>query len=171
MTKKSAGRLLRDEEKKKDSELFKKNSCWSDLADLQNPCLDLIISTSRLAQELLDTTLIPFYENYKSVTVNMSILARDLNRISSTYQGIVNKHVNRSGSASPEEFMDCMKISAEYAALKEDIDGTMMPTVLHLIEEFGMAKQRQFQASTVPALTPEQDPSVITDVEVKEISA
>lgn len=170
MTKKSSARLMRDIEKKQQNETFSKNTCWSDLRAVQNQALEIIHANTMIAHELTDNTLIPFYENYKNVCIDMQTFAADLSRSGTTYQDIANKHSDKDGKANDhDEMMECFKISAEYAALIEDINGVMIPIVTSLLEQFGQAKQRQIDSRNPANISPEQDPSVITDVQVKDI--
>lgn len=168
MTKKSVGRQMRDAAKKEQDEKLKNNSVWDDVSLIQQECLELIKSNLITAEQLRNTALIPFYKDYKSVTINMRTFAVDLIRITEEFKSIQESHIGKSGSATdPDEYMNSFAIHQRYAAWLEHYQGVVLPTVTHLIEELGQAAQGFIDSQNASALTPEQDPSVITDVVVK----
>jgi len=169
MTKKSVGRQMRDAAKKEEDEKLKNNTVWDDVALIHNECLELIRSNLITADQLRNPALIPFYSDYKSVSINMRTLAADLLRITDEFKSIQESHAGKSGSAKTiDEYMGCIAIHQRYVAWMEHYQGVVLPTLTHLIEELGQATQALIDASK-PQLTPEQDPAVVTDVVVKEV--
>lgn len=167
MTKKSVGRQQRDAAKKEQEEKLKHNTVWDDVALIHEQCLELIKSNLTTAEQLKNTALIPFYTDYKSVSINMRTFAGDLMRITEEFKAIQQEHIGKSGAASDiDEYMKSIAIHQKYSAWMMHYQGVVLPTITHLIEELGTAAQRLIDSQR-PTLTPEQDPSVITDVVVK----
>lgn len=167
MTKKSYARQTRDAQEKN----LKGNTSWDDLNQIQAACLSTLQTHAVLGNQLLDPTLAPFYRDAKSVTINMRTMASDMDRLSKSYVTTSAKHQGRSGgSTDNNDLMESLKLAGEYAALHEDMNNTLAPSSIYLAEELGYAVQAREEAARTN-MTPEQDPSVISDVEVKAVEA
>lgn len=192
MTKKSQSRLLRDAARKENEINLKKSmaemAIWDDVRALSDQILQALssyasagdpLAVPEIAAEIQDT------DNFKS---NFNILVMDLKAITNDVLALRNQHIQFSGSAKdPAEHMGGIQIHQQYVTIFERIEGVVRPTWMALMGELNAAELRaqqknpefQQRVSAVmqaamaelnqqeePKLTPEQDPTVVTDAVV-----
>ena len=169
MTKKSMARLQRDEAKERIETSLKTNTNWNDIIHLEQSTRQLIASIIYVGNASSNPEVVQNYVNPQIADRCMKLLAQDIMRVSSNFEAIAAKHAGKKGNApTQEEYMDSVGIYQEYCSLVEEIQSVVLPTVNQLNEEIGMASERIQKNKENTGLTPEQDPSVVTDVVVKD---
>lgn len=179
MTKKSSARLAKDAQKKRIENELKDNRCFDDINELKEKCTGLLLAHGALAEQVKDIELLSYAKDRQSLNDNLSMLSRDLLTMSAELNQISVQHSGKSGGSSdPDELYRTIAIAEQYGLFMERHEANIMPTVTHLIEQINQAENRRNGAFAIIA---EQDvakaaaengitdPSVISDVEFKEV--
>lgn len=166
-----------------------KNS-WDDVNRLSGLCHRLLLSAVGLLPSLNNQRLISLIDDRATWDTNAHILARDLGAYQKNFEALRSRHVGKSGDATDDnDNMDAIDLYTQYASFYERWDGVLQPTMNHVLEQLqgAEAKLREIdndaadalgvetsmvldaakgvQVQREPALTPEQDPTVVTDVD------
>lgn len=194
MTKKSAARQQRDLEKKlreQNKEEALQKPVWTEVACIYNQCIALMATNSQIHTVISNGKLTPHFRDHKQLIQNIQILSRDLTQVKNELAEINAQHQDKIGSpVDVDDYAFAMHVGEQYAAWMERYEGVIMPTVRFINEQVYEAelslKNADPETSKVfvkevsekitkfkdtltgeSKLTPEQDPSVVTDVEAK----
>jgi hypothetical protein len=168
------------------------NNSWDDVNRLSGLCRQLLLNATGLLPSIRNQQLVAQIEDKQAWGTNAHILARDLMTFTNEFQALEARHRGKQGDAQgPDENMDAIDLSTQYAMFAERYEAVLQPTVMHVIEliQHAEAKLREIdndaadalgvqtsaQLAAVkglpsgtdplpPTLTPEQDPNVVTDV-------
>jgi hypothetical protein len=181
MTKKSHARLQRDMEKKQaelSAKALAKNTCYDDLNQIHAQCAAVLQGHVAIANLARDQELLAHVRDHKLLVHNIQALTQDLTAMNSELTEIRSQHLGKTGgSQDPDEVMGCITVYEQYALFLQRHDGVMMPTALHLAEQFDEAnRDMQAAASKAPVTQADvnaaaaQDPSsdTVLDVVVKD---
>lgn len=164
MTKKSASRVQRDLAKKE----FEKTAAWDDVANIHVQCCKLLISHTGLSNLIQNPEVIAEIQDKSLFTKNVHTLNSDLTALANELAGLKKLHEDKSGRASsPDDHLLSIEIYEKYLVFISRHDSVVMPTVHHLTEQIQDAVDR-VNRKKADMLTPEQDPGIVTDVEVRE---
>lgn len=192
MTKKSQSRLLRDAARKDNEANLKKamaeTAIWDDVRALSDQILLALSSYASAGDPLSVPEIAAEIQDVNSFKSNFNILVMDLKSITDDLLTLRNQHINRTGAANdPAEHMAGIQIHQQYVTIFERIEGVVRPTWMALMGELNAAELRAQQKSPEfqqrvsavmqaavaelnqqeePKLTPEQDPTVVTDAVV-----
>lgn len=163
MTKKSAGRLARDAAKA----ALPNTSAWDDVLTINRECHRLLASHGQLSTLIQMPEIVQAIQDKSAFTKNVYILANDLGALTNELQGLAALHADKTGRAStPDEHLEAINVYEKYVLFIERHNAVVMPTATHLAEQVQDAVDRVARAKS-GALSPEQDPNVITDVPVR----
>lgn len=168
------------------------NNSWDDVNRLSGLCRILLLNATGLLPSIRNQQLLSKIDDRVAFDSNAHILARDLMVFSKDFQALEARHRGRQGDAQgPDENMDAIDLSTQYAMFTERFEAVLRPTMLHVIEQIqhAEAKLREIDNDAAdalgvetsqrlaaakglplgtdplpPVLTPEQDPDVVTDV-------
>lgn len=169
------------------------NCVWDELNEKSNVCSTLLTGPAAFLPLLRNTELISLVENKVYLNELAAQLGRDLVTYNDFYMGIRNAHVNRTGSSTDaDDHLKAISIFNDYVIFTEQYNGVVVPLVQALTELIVPAERllreknqkahdeltsetHQKVRDTLgldikveeSAMTPEQNPNVITDVEVK----
>ena len=146
MTKKSAGRLMRDARSAEARDLLKKsgpNNCWDELKDLHQMCAGLLkqhvavlTAASDPVRQAAITDTATFCANINSVASDLTVLNQELAEISAT-------HLHKSGgSEDVHEVMGSFSTAEQYHLFMTRHDALVLPAVNHIAEILEEADQR-----------------------------
>jgi hypothetical protein len=146
MTKKSAGRLMRDARSAEARDLLKKsgpNKCWDELKDLHQLCAGLLkqhVSVLTAASDPVRQAAIvdgnTFCANINSVASDLTMLNQELAEISAT-------HLHKSGGSDDvNEIMASFSTAEQYHLFMTRHDALVLPAVNHLAEIMEEADRR-----------------------------
>jgi hypothetical protein len=101
----------------------------------------------------------------------VSTIARDLQEFTEGLVKIHERHKTLTGKVSDPNLLTLyLSVGTDYTLLAEQLKGTTFNNLLTVEEHMNRAVARLQAADAEKQLSPEQDPGVITDVEVKEPS-
>lgn len=170
----------------------KDNTVWDDLNLMAMRCHQLLASPSALLPFLNNQALMGKVENVAYLNRTAAVLAQDMGKFTTFYAGIQAQHQGRTGgSANADDHLLAVMLHNDYVVFAEQFEATVRPMIESITEIISKAEtllgaetpaevQALDQAvanhmtgvlgviATEPGITPEQDPNVITDVEVKE---
>jgi hypothetical protein len=119
--------------------------------------------------------VIPFIQDQAGLRTRLDMLKNDVAQLKSELSEIAKQHVHLTGGTNdPDEVMKAAMIGQQYVLFIERVEAAVPNTIGHIADIFADAELR-YNAAQLAAqqpkeeeigLTPEQDPSVITDVEV-----
>lgn len=167
MTMKSAGRIARDAATARNKKQLAENTCWDDLSNIYRSCTDLLQRHTHLAQYANNKELLAEITDTTTLAGNIRLLASDINKLASELKEIQAQHIDKTGgSPDPDEVIHSIGIFEQYNLFMERHEAVVMPTVLHILEQFDQAehsllKKKQAQAEQANEL----DPTVVTDVQ------
>jgi hypothetical protein len=169
MTKKSAGRLMRDKVKKDNKKKSKEepitNTCWDDLNSMYDSMRNLLASHAHLSQLAATPGLIDNVEDKAELSNNFKILANDLTLLNDKLTEIHNLHSDKTGGTTdPDEFIKTIGIFEQYNLFMERHDGVVMPTAYYIIEQFDKAEKLLIKK--LKETSDITDPNVISDAEI-----
>ncbi len=174
MTKKSASRLARDAAKAESEKYLKDNNCWDDMNSISSQCAQLLGSHANISALAGNPIIIAALKDPSLFAKNVHVLAQDLKAMHNELVALKAMHAGKSGSAkTPDDNLEAISIYEKYMLFIERHQNVVMPTVNHLTEQIQeaidlVAANAKEQDVGIP---PEQDPNVITDVEViREVS-
>lgn len=171
MTKKSDARLARDAEIAREKQDLKNNTCWDDLNKIHDSCAHALLSHVNLAQYSKSQDLIACVVDKDVLTQNIKLLAGDLATMKNELAEIHAQHKGKKGgSRDPDEVFSTIEIAERYNLFQVRHDAVIMPTVLHITEQFAEAELRLKGALEIAkAKEGLTDPSVVSEVEFKEV--
>lgn len=154
----------------KEHQYYQNNTCWDDLKQLSDEFAPLLLQYTSMMMVIDRPGIKEMIDDYRTFSNNTSILARDLTELKNEYLAIRSEHVDKTGAAkNQEENNAAIDLGMRYTALHEKHDGVVRPTALHILEQLNTAEQKLKEKLQEDALTPEQDPSVVTDLEPKQV--
>lgn len=182
MTKKSQARLARDAERRHQTPTLKqlddvhkkggiaKNTGWDDLVALHADCFRLLNSHGDIGAYARNPNLMRHIEDQALLASNIAQLASDIKKLASELKEIGAQHTGKTGgTTTPDELIQNITIYEQYNLFMERHGAVVMPTVLHIVEQFERAEHlylRELKAAAeANALT---DPAVVSDVVPKE---
>ena len=174
MTKKSSARLQRDAAKAREKAQLLNNTCWDDLNQTYTQCVLLLQQHVGIAQLARETELIKFLADPVMATANIKSLGQDLRQLSGELAKLKELHAEKTGgSQDPEEVMYSIQIFEQYNLFMERHQAVVVPTALHILEQFNQAEQAlaKFKASDAGEKARSVSDNSPIDVEVREPAA
>lgn len=166
MTKKSQARVERDITQKE----LKNTSCWADLQAVNKQCHQLIATVIPLVQLVSQPQIITNVPDINLFTKTVKILDDDLGKLVKELDDIGGLHMSRTGTAGEvNELMDSIRISELYTLWMERHGALIEPSSVTLMEQHDAATAKLRAAQEASNLTAEQDPNVVTDVQINEV--
>jgi hypothetical protein len=172
------------------AQVRKAKNSWDDVNRLSGLCQRLLLSATGLLPSIRNERLMSLIDDRATFNTNAHILARDLSAYQNNFEALKARHAGKSGDASDDnDNMEAIDIYTQYASFYERWDGVLQPTMNHILEQLqaAEAKLREIdndaadtlgvetsqlldaakgiQVQREPVLSPEQDPTVVTDVE------
>lgn len=169
MTKKSSARLERDRIEKE----REKFSGWDELNNIFNACRDTLVGANSDMVELFRTPeILANIPDRVNTATSIRGLGGDLKYFTKELNDINAKHFGKVGSPKDEEeTIMCLQIFENYVAFESRYQSVIMPTIIYLAEQAGLAKQKMIddlkalEANSTDTAT---DVNVVTDVAIKE---
>jgi hypothetical protein len=161
-----------------DDSINEKNTIWDDARNIyETSVLAIERANGQLASFLTDVVNSPeklkLIKDPVMLKNNIDLLSRDIPDHRQRLDAIYAQHSDKTGgSTEPDEHMLGLNIYEQYRGAIELYDAVIMPTISHIFEQVGAAEELviasalEKQQATVTAL---QDPSIISDIPVKEI--
>ena len=143
------------------------NRFWDDAEKHYQMSIDVVQQTEGsllvLLQQITENPVaLSRVADQRLLADNINGLTRDLDSHLSRLNEIHAKHATKSGATEgPDDAMLVLQVNGEYAEALAIYDATIRPTYVHILEQIGALDAMIAQSQ--PQLTPEQDPSVITD--------
>lgn len=183
MTRKSAGRLKKDADKKHIQDIANgkgHTNGWDVLNDLHGQCVKLLVSHTLTRTILADKELYTCFKDTAAVVANIRLLAKDITDHTQHLADIYAKHSNRTGGErNPDEGMTVIELHEAYSAWMTAHDALIMPTWMEIMDAVAHAEvvlrerkglnPEQVKAREEKAAADAIDPNVITDVVVNEV--
>lgn len=148
---------------------------WDDLNGLYVQCAKAVMAPAILGQLAGRKDIIAYIQDHKGLQQRIEMFKRDILQLKAELTGIAAEHAGKEGSSDdPDDIMLSIHIAEKYNLFRERLAAVIDPTVAHIFEIFTEAEMRMLQAQgklSEQGLKPEQDPNVITDVEVTEVSS
>lgn len=170
------------------------NTVWDDLNQIAARCGQLLASPGALLPILRNDELMKHVDNMEHLNRTANVLANDLNGFAKFYSGIRAQHANMTGaSTNADEHLKAIMLHNDYTVWTEQFEANVRPMIESMTEIIVAAEAKMGAVSPdaatqlskqvtehiathlqmhvvaeEPGMTPEQDPTVITDVEVKE---
>lgn len=168
MTKKSYGRLQRDNAQKE----LEKTRAWDDLMQIYNDCVATLGAHAHLARAANDEMLLMRIENKATLLTNLNLLKRDLLQLSDELKQLHDKHASRTGAANDvDDHWYSIQLYEQYALWMQKHEAVVMPTVYHLVEQIQAAeRQLVLEQNAERQAEAVRDVNVVTDVLVKPAS-
>ena len=167
MTKKSLARQERDRIAKgaKPAEMCS----WDEVNDLGRQCANLIAQDASIAQLGFQPQLVQHVADPAQLAKNLRVLSTDLRTLHTELKMIRETHADRSGVARDvDDNMTAIGVHEKYVLWFERHSAIVAPISTAVAAQFSDAEQRLSQAQQ-SNMTAEQDPSIVTDVEVKVV--
>lgn len=106
------------------------------------------------------------------LTANINILIKDIETHVNLLNDIYSTHSDKTGgTTTADEAVEVIQVNGRYHDAIELYNTVIMPTVAHIFEQINVSDDLIAQAvkeSVEKQLTEEQDPNIVTDVQVKE---
>lgn len=145
---------------------------WEELEALYQACMESLVLANNSIYELYGIEgILNFIQNENEVKVALNGLAGDIESFSARLKAIHERHVGKTGPVENETDLSmCFTIFEEYYAYQSHYTSVIVPTVMFLTDAISLAaeKMKQHYQENPPVLTDEQNPNVVTDVEIKE---
>lgn len=174
MTKKSLGRLQRDQEKKNEQiarQDFEKNKdinrAWDDLKDIHGQILTTILGISSEVSNMFSIPeLNNFLENTTETSNLIRCIAEDTKTLSVRLASIFETHKDRTGGwKTEEELFSTLQVFEQYHAINNEISGLIYPNYEILTQHYTVAVAK---AEEIVKKQKEQEdltnPNVVSDV-------
>jgi hypothetical protein len=162
--------VAKDEQERKKAEGWM--PVWDDLRTLYIECAKGVMAPAVLGALARRKDIITYIRDQKGLQLRIQMFTRDILTLKNELSAIAAEHVNREGGTSdPDELMLSIQIAEKYNLFKERMTAIIEPTVAHIFEIFTEAELLMLDAQgqlSDTGLKPEQDPTVVTDVEVIE---
>ena len=154
---------------------YKHNPLWDDLENVFQQCAaQLVTCLQTITQDLKDPMvtkwLIP--ENVADIQTAFIGMTQDSESLSNALAEIHARHVNNSGTTrSQDETSRAHLVMNDYTAWQLRYEALVKPNFAYLTEQIGLAAQRSTQVGMAVLNQSSTDPSVVTDVVAKEVTA
>lgn len=156
MTKKSAGRLLKDaqEDGKKARTLaqtteLKNNKCWDELHGLYASCGSVFVQYGELGKLMQNKELMACVEDIKGLTNRTLIFTNDLQMMKGELLAIYGHHKNRHGGPVGDtddvkaiDLMSSIEIYQHYQMWLQKHNGVCVPTLNEISAQMTQAERR-----------------------------
>ncbi len=153
------------------------NNAWDKLEELYGMCARAVVAPVVLGSLSQRKDLIAFVEDKGALTARIQMFQQDILQLKAELEQIHAQHVGREGECvDPDENMKALVIGEQYMLFQQRMAACIEPTVAGILSTFATAellqkndleKQAQALLDAQPVLSPEQDPNVVTDVELK----
>lgn len=141
-------------------------SCWDECEEFYQKCASVLRAHLELVRVLNNPELLAYVTDHPGLRANMRIMGTDLPVISRELADLHNLHKDKKGgSSNPDEVMHSIDIFQQYMLWVQKHEAVIMPVAAHLTEQVQRAELRMLQKQQ------EQDPTVVTDVEVKVVAS
>jgi len=142
---------------------------WGRLDGLYNEIAQGIINVGTEVNQSVAAIRVARLTNTTELSLAIQTLSDDLLRFSDTLVAIKDRHKQYSGKVHDASLLTIyLGCGQEYTLLYEQFRALVFPA-METITDFTLRARNKLLADEEAAqLTPEQDPNVITDVEVKE---
>lgn len=171
MTKKSQSRLARDAQAKAkhDADLaLEKTNVWDGVNEISQSCARLLLAHTGISELVKNKEIIAAITDIKLFTMNVNTLGKDIAALNQELVALRALHEHKTGRAqTPDEHIEGLSLYEKYMLFMERHNNVVMPTATHLAEQIQEAVDR-VALQKVGALSPEQDPNVISDAVIKE---
>lgn len=147
---------------------------WDDLNASFVKAHHALVAPAVIGQYAARKDIIAFVADKLSLRLRIEQFQRELSHLRAELKGISSQHTDKTGSTNdPDEIMLAVRIGEQYALFLERLESIIQPTVAHIIEIFTQAEMLMIDAQNKAkeGLSPEQDPNVVTDVQVTEIAS
>lgn len=180
MTKKSLGRLKRDQEKLQHDQALQKfeedkktNKAWDELKNIHGQILSSIMGISTEVTRMFSIPEINnFLENSAETISLIRCLSDDTKTLSARIASIYETHKDKSGGwSTEEEFYATIQVFEQYHAINSEISGLIFPNYQILSNHYTVAVVKAEEI--VKKQKEQQDlvnPEVISDIQPKESS-
>ena len=176
MTKKSAGRLLRDVKAKREKVISKgkpivqesePSDCFIELHWLHRQCATMLLQNIHLTEVTKDIELIACIDDLPTFNKNIQLLSLDLLQMSKELTQLYDQHKDKNElTLNPDDVMQCFDYGQQYSLFMQRYEASVSPNVLAIVAQLDLAgrvltaKQR--------AAADLQNVDVISDVVVTE---
>lgn len=146
---------------------------WDDLEGIYNSCSEALVVANNSVVELFKIPgVIDNIENRQETKVALLGLNKDIKFFSEELKKIHEVHSGKTGLIEDgEELGQCLEIFEKYHSFQTTYQSVIIPTVITLSEEVGKAAElMNKKIAEQEAVANIQDPNVVTDLEVKEIT-
>ena len=168
MTKKSAGRLERDAQKKATEEILKNPESnlmnWNDLDEIYKENSKMLITANTgMADVFRIPGVVDNVPDKKGTIDHIRGLAKDIRFFGEELVKIKKDHEGKSGIVKDsDDTVTAIKIYEGYVHWQQEYHSVIIPTITFLSEQAGLAVEIIEKAGQA------LNPQVVTDVEVKE---
>lgn len=174
MTRKSANRILRDARKKEAEQYKKENTIWADLQGTYNACAQALGQHAGVALMLNRKEVFPYLKDHQSIMENIRTLTKDLQAMNEELKQIHGQHADKQGGTTdPDEVIVGIQIFEQYHLFLQRQEAVLMPTAMHILEEFNHAEQAynaalaaQTQTQQEVAQAQASDPAHVDPIDV-----
>lgn len=143
MTKKSAARLMRDEQKKEVDNYFKTNSVFDDLHEVHSKITANISQFGLISQLANNQELITQLDNPIDINNKITLLSKDLTLIINDLNKTFESHKEKTGGAdNPDDYMWALTTFQNYSQIASVVEGSVLPTVATIYQEFAKAEEK-----------------------------
>jgi len=175
MTKKSAGRIARDQANKQQNFSSAGDSSsagWDDLDGIYNAAVQTLLTANDKMIELFKTPGVMLnVPNNQECVISIRGLDKDLKFFADELKSIRAQHEGKTGKTVDEdETILCLNLFERYVAFHQRYNSVIIPTITYLAEQAGEAVRiMQALYDKQIALQGVNDPTVITDVVAKDV--
>jgi hypothetical protein len=144
---------------------------WDDLEEIYKSCSEsLVVANNSVVGLFKIPGVIDNIENRQETKIAILGLNKDILFFSENLKEIHKEHADKKGFVQDgEELGQCLTIFEKYHSFQTTYQSVIIPTVITLSEEVGKAAEAMNKKlSEQAALDAAQDPTVITEVQVKE---
>lgn len=153
------------------------NTFWDDATNLYVVSMEGLEQTHGILVDHLQSIMLDPVERAKitdeaGLAANVNLLTKDVQTHVELLKEIYADHADKKGgTASPEEHMEVIVLNGRYQDAIELYNSVIMPTVAHIFEQTNMTDNliaQQISDNLDRQNKDLTDPSVVTDVAVKE---
>lgn len=147
---------------------------WDDLNASFVKAHHALVAPAIIGQYAARKDIIAHVVDKAALRLRIEQFQRELVHLKQELKAISSQHTEKTGSTNdPDEIMLAVRIGEQYALFLERLESIIQPTVAHIIEIFTQAELLMIEAQNKAneGLTPEQDPNVVTDVQVTDIAS
>lgn len=143
---------------------------WDDLKSIYHSCAEaLVVANNSVVQLFKVPGVIEHVPNRQETKISILGLDKDIKFFSEELKNIYKLHEGKTGLIDDENDLSaCLQIFEMYHNFQSRYQSVIIPSVLVISEEVGKAAEAMRATIEANKLTDEQNPNVITEVEVKE---